>query len=325
MDLIAELGELALASRLRRLADTLQKDVTDVYAELGLDFQARWFAVLAALRGSRAMPVTTLADRLAVSHQAVSKTVTLLVARGLLTESPDPGDARRKRVALSASGRQLCRRLDRVWEEIRQANGDLLTEAGVDLLDDLTRLEAALAVDSMADRVRRRLGLPTADPVRIEGYRPAYKRHFRQLNEAWLSEHFHIEDGDRRLLADPAGRIIRRGGEVFFALVDSEVAGTCALIRHRDQTWELAKMAVAPVQRGRGLGRRLTQAAVDHARAAGADRLWLRTSLRLRPAGRLYRSLGFRRARRHPFPADTYQRETIVMVLDLNPNGETSL
>ncbi len=227
-------------------------------------------------------------------------------------------------MALSASGRQLCRRLDRVWAEIRQANVDLLAEAGIDLLDDLARLEAALAADSMADRVRRRLGLATADPVRIEGYRPAYKRHFRQLNELWLSELFSVEDGDRRLLDDPAGRIVRRGGAVFFALVDDEVAGTCALLRHRDQTWELAKMAVAPAWRRRGLGRRLTLAAIERAREAGASRLWLRTSPRLREAGRLYRSLGFRRVRRHPFPDDTYLRETIVMVLDLNPNEETA-
>jgi DNA-binding MarR family transcriptional regulator/ribosomal protein S18 acetylase RimI-like enzyme len=324
VDLIAELGELALASRLHRLADTLQKDVTDVYAELGLDFQARWFAVLAALRASRPLPVTSLAARLALSHQAVSRTVTLLVARGLLTESTDPRDARRKRVALSASGRQLCHRLDRIWTEIRQANGDLLTEAGVDLLADLARLETALAGESMADRVRRRLGLAPPDPVRIEGYRPAYKRHFRQLNERWLSEFFSVEDGDRRLLDDPAGRIVRRGGAVFFALVGDEVAGTCALIRHRDQTWELAKMAVAPDRRRRGLGRRLTLAAIERARDAGAGQLWLRTSPRLRAAGRLYRSLGFRRVRQHPFPADTYQRETVVMVLALNSNEETS-
>ncbi len=323
MDLIAELGELALASRLRRLADTLQKDVTAVYAELGLDFQARWFAVLTALRRSRPLPVTSLAARLGLSHQAVSKTVALLVARGLVTESPDRDDARRKRVALSGQGRQFCRRLEWIWEEIRQANGDLLAEAGVDLLADLTRLETALAADSMADRVRRRVGLAPADPVRIEDYRPAYKRHFRQLNELWLSEHFRIEAGDRRLLDDPAGRIVRPGGAVFFAVVGDEVAGTCALIRHRDQTWELAKMAVAPAQRRRGLGRRLTLAAIARVRESGADQLWLRTSPRLRAAGRLYRSLGFRRVRRHPFPADTYQRETIVMVLDLNPNEET--
>jgi ribosomal protein S18 acetylase RimI-like enzyme len=211
-----------------------------------------------------------------------------------------------------------------VWEEIRQANGDLLAEAGVDLLDDLSRLEAALAEASMADRVRRRLGLAPIDPVRIEDYRPAYKRHFRQLNELWLGEHFSVEAGDRRLLDDPAGRVVRRGGAILFAVVGDDVAGTCALIRHRDQTWELAKMAVAPAWRGRGLGRRLTLAALERARTAGAAKLWLRTSPRLQAAGRLYRSVGFRRVRRHPFPEDTYLRETVVMVLDLNPNEETA-
>ncbi len=208
--------------------------------------------------------------------------------------------------------------------EIRQANGDLLAEAGIDLLDDLARLEAALAADSMADRVRRRLGLPTADPVRIEGYRPAYKRHFRQLNELWLDELFSVEDGDRRLLDDPAGRIVRRGGAVFFALVDDEVAGTCALLRHRDQTWELAKMAVAPA------------VASSRARpAAHPGRHRSRPGCRRQPAlvahqpsparGRPPLPLA-RLPPRAPAPVsrDTYLRETIVMVLDLNPNEETA-
>jgi ribosomal protein S18 acetylase RimI-like enzyme len=227
-------------------------------------------------------------------------------------------------VALSAPGRRLCRRLDPVWTQIRQANGELLAAAGVDLLADLTRLEAALAVDSMADRVRRRLGLAPADPVHIEDYRPTFKRHFRQLNELWLTEHFAVEDGDRHLLADPAGRIVRRGGAVFFAVAGDDVVGTCALIRHRDQTWELAKMAVAADWRRRGLGRRLTLAAIERTRAGGGVQLWLRTSPHLQAACHLYRSLGFRRVRRHPFPAAAYQRETIVMKLDLTPNEEIS-
>ena len=110
---------------------------------------------------------------------------------------------------------------------------------------------------------------------------------------------------------------------MLFALHDQTVAGTCALIRHDAGTWELAKMAVDPARRRRGLGRRLTAAAIERVRAAGAPHLWLRTSKHLRAAGRLYRSFGFRRTRRHPFPDDTYQRETFTMVLDLNLNQES--
>lgn len=323
MDLIRELAELALASRLRRLADRLQADVSSVYAELGLDFEARWFPVLVALQCDGALAVTELAARLGLSHQAVSQTLRLMTERDLVVETVDTGDRRRRRVTLSESGQQLCRRLSEVWGKIREANRDLLAETGIDLLGQLDRIEAALDERSMAARVREQLDLEARDPIQIANYRPAYKKHFRRLNLAWLEDGFEVEPSDQRLLDDPNGRIIRRGGDVIFALVDGAVAGTCALIRHDADTLELAKMAVEPDLRRRGVGRRMTEAAISRARDAGADRLWLRTSPHLRAAGRLYRSLGFRRARRHPFPDDHYQRETFTMVLELSNSKET--
>lgn len=317
MDLIMRLGELALATRLRRLADMLQKDVTAIYAELGLDFQARWFPVLVAMREHDPTTATILAGDLGLSHQAVSKTIKLLIHRDLVNESPDPTDSRRRLLSLTRDGRDLCERLDNVWEEIRKANEDLLAELDGDFLHDLGRLEAALATESMATRVRTRLDLAAVDPVQIVDYRPTYKKHFRRLNELWLDHQFVLEDSDRRILDDPNGMIIRRGGHVLFALVEETVAGTCALIQHPDGPLELAKMSVDPAYQRRGLGQRLTTATINRARQSGADKLWLRTSPLLKAAGRLYRRLGFRRVKRHPFPNDTYDRETFTMVLDL--------
>ncbi|MEZ4388554.1 MAG: bifunctional helix-turn-helix transcriptional regulator/GNAT family N-acetyltransferase [Candidatus Krumholzibacteriia bacterium] len=322
MDLIRDLGELALASRLRRLADTLQADVSSIYRDLGVDFEARWFPVLTVLRPVDSLSVTELAARLGLTHQAVSQTARQMIAGNLLADRSDPADGRRRKLALTRKGRLLCNRLETTWQQIRAANRDLLREADIDLLAGLSRLENALAAESMARRVRRRLALDAVDPVAIVEYRPAYKKHFRRLNEAWLSEHFTIEPDDRRLLDDPNGRIIRRGGAVVFALVDGQVAGTCALICHAPGTWELAKMAVDPAWQRRGLGRRLARSVIARAREAGADRLWLRTSPQLRAAGHLYRSLGFRRTRRHPFPDHGYQRCTHAMVLALDPEQE---
>ena len=243
--------------------------------------------MLAALRGSRALPVTALADRLGLTHQAVSKKVALLVTRGLLTESVDPADARRKRVALSAPGSGSA------VASIRSGR-----RSGRPTASCSPRPMSTCSPISPTSRPRSRpIRWPTGSAV-ASGSRPPtpctsrttgrVKRHFRQLNELWLSEHFAVEDGDRRLLADPAGRIVRRGGAVLFAVAGDDVAGTCALIRHRDQTWELAKMAVAADWRRRGLGRRLTLAAIERSRAGGATQLWLRTespsACRLPPA-----------------------------------------
>lgn len=319
MDLITHLGELALATRLRRLADLLQKDVTDIYTELGLDFHARWFPVLAAMRLHNSTSTTDLARELGLSHQAVSKTTKLLIDRGLVAESPDAADSRKRCLSLTHQGTNLCQQLDVVWEEIRAANHDLLTEIGGGFLEDLTQLETKLAQNSMAARLRRRLELAEIDPVQIVDYRPTYKKHFRRLNELWLNDWFELEDEDQRILDDPNGRILRLGGAVVFALVDQTVAGTCAVINHPDGTLELAKMAVDPAYRRRGLGQRLAVEAIARATQAGVDKLWLRTSPQLKSAERLYRRLGFRRDRQHPFDDETYRRETFTMALKLNP------
>ncbi len=318
------LGELGLASRLHRLADRLQADVSAIYSELGLEFEARWFPVLVALHRDGPANVTDLARSLGISHQAVSQTAHVLIRRDLVKETVDAKDRRRKALSLSRKGRRLCQRLEPVWEQIREANRELLADVGVDLVADIEQVEAALSKQGIAGRVRDHLGLPPKEPVQIVGYRPAYKKHFRRLNLDWIEDDFVVETKDRKLLEDP-NRVVRRGGEVLFAILGDEVIGTCALLRHDAATWELTKMAVDRNRRRQGHGRRLARAVIERATEEGASRLWLRTSPLLRGAERLYRSLGFRRSRRHPFQDEAYERETLAMVLNLPlPEEKTS-
>jgi putative acetyltransferase len=93
------------------------------------------------------------------------------------------------------------------------------------------------------------------------------------------------------------------------------VRGTCAVIRHDAETFELAKMAVEPAAQGRGYGDRLVEAAVGFARGAGARRLMLVSNTRLASALNLYRKHGFRDA---PLdPASGYSRADIQLELPL--------
>jgi DNA-binding MarR family transcriptional regulator len=317
MDLVEQLGELALATRLKRLSERLQKDVSRVYRDLDTDFQARWFALLYALGTRSPQAVTDLAQTLGLTHPAVNQIAKSMIQRGLLQQARDPRDERKRLLRLSPRGKVLIRRLQPIWEEIRIANAELLAETGVDLLSDLARIETALEARSMEERVRARLDLPPAPRVTIVDYRPAYKKHFRALNEEWLREHFKVEEKDEQLLADPNRTILKKGGSVLFALRDDQVVGTVALLRHGRDTWELAKMAVTLPARGLGIGKSLTHAIIARARGRGADRLYLQTSPKLTAAGRLYRQLGFRQVKHHPLPGDDYQRYTITMRLDM--------
>jgi GNAT superfamily N-acetyltransferase len=151
--------------------------------------------------------------------------------------------------------------------------------------------------------------------ARVVAYEPRHRDRFRALNLAWITEHFRVEDADRRALDDPEGHILGHGGHIFVAEdQDGSVAGVCALLRNDDGSFELAKMAVDPAARGRRIGRALGEAAIARARELGAPRVELLSNTKLEPAIGLYRALGFVEA---PLPRTDYERANIKMVLEL--------
>jgi GNAT superfamily N-acetyltransferase/DNA-binding PadR family transcriptional regulator len=317
-DIFSELGELALASRLRRLSETMMAEGEGLYRELGISFRPRWFPAFYALSKRSPLAVGELAAALGVSHTSVAKIADEMLRVGLIRVARDGrGDRRRRLYALTPAGKKTLGRLKPVWREIGRAVSEILAEAEGDLLSGIDRFEKAFARRSVVDRVRERLRLDPRRRLEIVDYRPAYKKHFRSLNEQWIREHFEIEKEDTSILSDPMGRIVRRGGFVFFALWDGEVAGTCALMRHPGGHIELCKMAVRPDLRRRGIGAALIAAAIDRARSMGARELYLRTDLELRDAIRLYRRAGFRRVGRSPLAYCRMCRECITMRIDL--------
>ncbi len=96
-------------------------------------------------------------------------------------------------------------------------------------------------------------------------------------------------------LADIEG-FYSEGTGFFDVLVnaDDQIWGTVAIHRSEDDLCELRKMYLAEEARGRGLGRRLVDHAIDRAREMGFKRMWLETADSLKTARKLYESYGFR-------------------------------
>jgi GNAT superfamily N-acetyltransferase len=146
----------------------------------------------------------------------------------------------------------------------------------------------------------------------------AHREAFRDLNLAWIEEHFAVESRDRHELDDPERHILDAGGWIFIAEEEDQereaaVLGTCALVPGHG-VYELVKMAVAPEARGRGAGRALGEAVIARARALGIPRIELLSNTVLGPAIGLYRALGFVEV---PLPETQYARANIKMVLEL--------
>ncbi len=319
-DFLADLGNLAMASRLRRLAERLYRDGERVYAAHDVDFEPRWFQVAARLKGADGAPltITGMAADLGITHPAVIKVVREMEERGIVASVHDPADARQRRIRLTAKGERLLVRLEPLWDAFAEATRRLFEEIGCDVMAAVGRLEAALDEQDMA----RRIGCSYQDrgpAVTIVDHRPGLEEHFRRLNEEWLAADFRVEADDRRQLGEPKTEIIDRGGEILYALVRERVVGTVALVRLSSRRFELAKMAVAGTDRGKGIGDALLRAAVDRARQRGAAAIVLTTHRKQRAAMHLYRKHGFVERRVRIPGADRVERaaDGVSMVLDL--------
>ena len=111
--------------------------------------------------------------------------------------------------------------------------------------------------------------------MKVVGFDRRYLPEFVSLNTQWIEHYFKIEPMDVAQLETAEQTIIETGGEIFFAVGDDDrVVGVCAMVPH-GSGYELAKMAVAPAARGRGVGDLLMKAAEAWARERQASAIML--------------------------------------------------
>lgn len=130
--------------------------------------------------------------------------------------------------------------------------------------------------------------------VSIVGFDDKFADDFSRLNYKWIEKSYGIEEQDHEVLDHPERSVIGTGGQIFFAVIDGAAIGTVAMIPYGESSFELAKMAVAPEARGRGLGGKLMEACVEFARTKRASTIILESHTRQEAAISLYRKFGFK-------------------------------
>ncbi len=129
--------------------------------------------------------------------------------------------------------------------------------------------------------------------IKIVNYEEKYRTVFRDINVEWISHYFKMEAEDYKYLEHPKENILDKGGAILVALMDEEPIGVCALVKMSEEKYELAKMGVKPVARGKKIGWLLGQAIIKRAKEMNAISLFLESNRVLTPAISLYRKLGF--------------------------------
>lgn len=231
-------------------------------------------------------PLTTqaLRERLGLDSGYLSRLLRRLEKDDLISVTPDPGDRRRRRVALTGAGEER-------WKELERRSDD----------------QARLIVDPLTQRQRERLAralaeadlLVRAATVTFEPVNPSSPvardvvgRYFAEIGRRFGFDPADEPDKDAKLLVPPTGVFV-------VAVSDGEPVACGGLQTIARGVGELKRMWVHDDWRGAGLGTRLLRHLEDQSRALGHTVVRLDTNKALTEAIAMYERAGYQQIDRY--------------------------
>lgn len=321
MNIFNESGALAVSTRLQRLSDQFRKDGQLIYKANNIDFEPKWFPVIYALHRYPTLSIVELAEEIGYSHPSTISLLKELEKEKFIRSFKDKKDERKRMVKLAPKAEELIVRMQPVWEKIKQTIEEI-TNTTNNLMQALDETEYQLQKEGFFKRYQRIAEQETTDAIKVVDYSPEYAKAFYDLNIAWISAAYEVEEEDRKILSDPDKYILQKGGVVIIALYNGIPVGTCALIKAEEGVYEMSKMTVVAEMRGKNAGKILGNAIIEKGRSLDADKIQLFSNRKgSAVAIQLYKKLGFIEI---PLEGQAYKRADIKMELVLNKKAETA-
>ena len=313
-----KIGEMVLGSRLRALSDKVTEDAQLIYNLYSVELKPKWFPVFYFLSYQvKGASITAIAKEIGHSHPSVIKIVREMSKKGIVLEKKDALDGRKNNILLTQKGIDISVKIKKQYTDVESAIKNTLRQTKHNIWLALQEFEYLLSEKSLYTRVIEEKKIRESSRIEILDYLPEHHKAFQELNEEWITTYFKLEDADRKALDNPKDYILDKGGKILVAVENKTVLGVCALLKMQDNKYdyELAKMAVSPKARGKGIGYLLGKSIVKKAKELNASYLYLESNTILKPAISLYEKLGFKKISGHYTP---YERCNIQMELNLN-------
>lgn len=231
---------------------------------------------------SEGFDISALAARLELDLGYVSRAVSRLAGRGLVTKRVAAGDARARSVVITRRGKTQLAAL-----EVRADRR----------LDAWLASKPAPVVDELAGSLHALFG--AGGRIVLRDPRPGeIGRIIARHGEIYVAELGYPEVFEGYVVqafADFVAAFAPPRDRIFVAELAGRLVGSVAVKGLPDATAQLRFLLVEHACRGRGLGRRLVRRVLDHARAQNEQRIVLETASDLAAARSLYTAHGFRK------------------------------
>jgi DNA-binding MarR family transcriptional regulator len=153
LNIINDLGLLAIATRLQRLAEQMRKDGVLIYKAHGIDFEPKWFPVIYTLHIKHVLSVVELSAEIGYSHPSTISLLKELEKQKLVKSKKDKTDERKRLVQLTEKGQALINKARPVWQVMIAATAQL-TETKNNLMHALAEVEQQMELQSFYQRAR---------------------------------------------------------------------------------------------------------------------------------------------------------------------------
>lgn len=125
MNIIDEIGILAISTRLQRLSEQLRKDGALIYKSFDIDFEPKWFPVIYTLYVKEMLSVVEIANEIGYSHPSTISLLKELEKQKMISSKKDKQDERKRLIVLTAKGKELVVKMQPVWKIMKNALNEI--------------------------------------------------------------------------------------------------------------------------------------------------------------------------------------------------------
>ncbi len=311
--------DILFGVKLKKISESITSQIAKLLIKQNVEFEPRALPVLLVLKEKESASINEISAILGMTHPAIVQIANHLNKVGFIKHNKSTIDKRITLLELTEKGTRNLTLLEPLIVGIQNTVKSIINEIDSNLIYSISKLGKAIGNNILMNRVLDELRQKDLTEITIVPFKRKYKSDFIRINREWLKKYFEdegLEKEDERLLNNPEKEIINKGGEIFFAILNNKVVGTCAVIKIDDFSFELAKMGVTEKAQGKQIGKKLALTAIGYAVDKGVVKLKLYTSEKLVAAINLYKNLGFKEKVKKD--DRRYKRALIYMELDLS-------